>query len=194
MLSSSTLTNLKTLSLVLNCNKKDNKLLRNTNVTKNNIAQLFYNNIDISSNSTSFCEYNQSSTQNNGYELYINNNGNIVFNDLSNCLVEIYAHCDITPSDNSHDNFLTMDLSGISVAENSLGVLDIDTRSVSKTTTFHNSYGPTMYKILDHTKFDENNTYNKTICNTNVYKLRVQNGKEVNLSEIKLTIKVINIY
>ena len=139
----------------------------------------------------SLCQYNETKTQNNGnVTSYINSDGLISFSGISNCLLEFYVHADIDPDTASlTNNFVIFDLSGVSTETNTLSIIDIDTRSVSRTTTAHLTFGPTIYKLIDTS--DVSVEKNLCISNANTYRLRVQVGKEHILTEIKLIIKVV---
>ena len=152
-------------------------------------ALLFFS--DISANmGDNFIEYDESRTINNGNELFITNAGVISFSDLSNCLVEIYCHCDSYGNGGGgNDNYIICDLTGINIEANSISKLDIDTRSVNKTDITHVTFGPTTYKILNTTSI--NNIH--CINNSNTYKFNINVGKTFSLHEIKLSMKIIHL-
>ena len=155
-------------------------------------ALLFYNDLTFTVDDILTATYNNSITSNNGFERFIINNL-IDFSSLNslvssnNCFIEIYSHCDAIAGSSGSSNFVTIDLSGVNIVPNSLGIVDIDTRSVEKGAEQHLSFGPALYKLVNH------NTANNTLCiNTNnTYGLRVSTGRPYDLKEIRLSIKVI---
>ena len=155
-------------------------------------ALLFYNNLSFAESGVLSATYDSASTLNNGFERFITG-GNITFSSLStlvstnNCFIEIYAHCDAEAGSSGGSNFIKIDLSGISTQPNSLNIIDIDTRSVEKGTQEHLSFGPTLHKLVNTSTPDNNLCINTN----NTYKLRVSTGREYDLFEIKLIIKVI---
>ena len=161
-------------------------------------ALLFYEDISlVPQNGTtpdiSLCVYDAIDTSYNGVSRFIDNSGNISFSDLSNCnncMVEIYCHCDAETVSDGQGNYVKFDLSGISIVSNTLNTIDIDTRSVEKGTLEHLSFGPCLYKLIHHSNPDTN--FCKSIHTDNIYKLRVESGREYDLTEIKLIIKIIN--
>jgi len=161
------------------------------NLMPTQYGYLHYNDITFTEEDISFCQYNETKTQNNGNIIsYINSDGLISFSGISNCLLEFYVHADVDPNPaNLTNNFVIFDLSGISTETNTLSTIDIDTRSISKNTTAHLTFGPTIYKLIDTS--DVSVDKNLCISNANTYKLRVEVGKEHTLTEIKLIIKVV---
>ena len=159
-------------------------------VTKN--ALLFYQDISLNADDISFASYDAADTSNNGFERFITGD-EITFSSLStlvstnNCFIEIYSHCDANAVSAGGSNFVKIDLSGITTEPDSLQIVDIDTRSVEKGTQEHLSFGPTLHKLVNTSTSDNNlciNTNNK-------YRLRVSVGRNYNLFEIKLIMKVI---
>lgn len=155
-------------------------------------ALLFYNDISFNSPGVSITTYNNSITSNNGLERFIINNL-IDFSSLNslvssnNCFIELYSHCDALAGSSGAANFLTIDLSGVNIVPNSLGIVDIDTRSVEKGSEQHLSFGPSLYKLVN------NSTISNNLCiNTNnTYNLRVSTGRPYDLKEFRLIIKLI---
>lgn len=150
-------------------------------------AYLIYNDISFNIAGSAPLVLDTIKSQNNGIIKFIDTNGYINFSDLSNCLVEIYSHCDATADNTGTDNFVTIDLSAISYEPNSLSIVDIDTRSVSKGDEAHLSFGPSMYKVLSNTNLNNNLCIN----NSNKYVLRITTGRRYEIKELKLIIKVI---
>lgn len=159
-------------------------------------ALLFYQDISLvppngNQPDISICIYDANDTSYNGVERFIDTNGYITFTDLSNCsnsMVEIYVHCDAEAISEGQSNYVKFDLSGISIEPDSLSVVDIDTRSVEKGAQEHLSFGPCLYKVLNTTSANTN----KCIHTNNTYVLRVESGREYDLTEIKFIIKVIS--
>lgn len=154
-------------------------------------AILFFKDISGSNAFESVLDFDYTTTVNNGLYNWIDsslNTSNITFRDISSssAFVEFYAHCDATAGSNGSDNYIFFDLSAISHDTNSLSIIDIDTRSVSKGGQAHLSFGPTAYKIMNSTT--TNNT--KVIHKNNTYRLNVKTGREYLLTEVKLIIKV----
>ena len=148
---------------------------------------------DISGNDAfeSPLEFDYTTTINNGIYAWTDgssNNSNITFQNISSssAFVELYAHCDATAGSNGADNYIFFDLSAVSHDSNSLSIVDIDTRSVSKGDQAHLSFGPTAYKIAGTT----NTNTPLVIHKNNTYRLYVKTGRAYSLSEVKLIIKV----
>lgn len=178
------------------CNKSITYNYNNStinNITKPNVL-LFYDDISLSAGDISIIEYNNNNTINNGIKNFISEDNTynyiIDFSNLSeynNSIIEIFSHCDATAGNTGSDNYIKLDLSGISVISNSLSIVDIDTRSVSKGDTQHLSFGPVSYKLVTSNTVDNN----KCININNTYALRVKTGRDYELSEIKLSMRII---
>lgn len=150
-------------------------------------ALLFYDNITFGEPSGAYLTYSESNTSANGYSYFVNSSGELSFSSLPpGSLIEIYCHCDANSSSSGSSNYITINLREVSGSANPLQIVDLDTRSVQKSTTSHLTFGPTSYKIVS-----DSVSSPLSIHNDNVYKLFAEVGKPYTLEELKLVIKVI---
>jgi hypothetical protein len=157
-------------------------------------ALLFFDSvyIPVSGSTPSVIDLSYANTlsTNNGIINYMNGTASDATIDFSginkDCLMQVFAHCDAKAGSSGTSNFITIDLSATTWQPNSLSIVDIDTRSVSKGDSAHLSFGPTAYKILQNTTVDSSLCVNKS----NKYRLRVQTGRDFSLNEIKLSLNL----
>lgn len=157
-------------------------------------AILFFQDISSGDAFESELNFDYTTTINNGLYNWMDgssNSSNITFSNMasSTAFVELYTHCDATAGNNGSDNYIFFDLSAVSHNTNSLGIVDIDTRSVAKGDQAHLSFGPSAYKVM--TPTTSNNSL--VIHKNNTYRLKVKTGREYALSEVKLIIKLRNL-
>ncbi len=135
-------------------------------------------------------QYNSGTTFWSGVNDFIDTSGNITFSSVAeDSIVEIMAHIDASAGSTGQSNYIVLDLSGASGNDsNSVNIIDIDTRTVEKGNLAHLTFGPTVYKIIA----SSSNTANQilTINKNNVYQARAKLGRDYDLSEIKLSIRV----
>ena len=164
-------------------------------------ALLFYNDISlndsnvdstISNTDPIFSDLSLNSTYTSDYGIsrFLDDNNYITFENetlTSTSFVEIYSHCDALAGSAGTSNFLSIFMECTDPSDNTLQIIDIDTRSVEKGDEAHLSFGPSAYKV-------ENDPTGilLTIKKDSKYKLRVEAGRNYNLSEIKLIIKFRN--
>jgi len=157
-------------------------------------ALLFFDQVFIavsgSTPSSADLSYAHTVSTNNGIVNYISGtsaSAEIDFSAITQpTLLQIFAHCDAEAGSSGSSNFITLDLSGTTVAANSLPVIDIDTRSVSKGDAAHLTFGPTAVKLLQTTTVDSSLCVNTS----NQYRLRAQVGRDFSLNEIKLCLNM----
>ena len=158
-------------------------------------AILFYEDISVMAGDTAVLDFSFNVTSNNGLYDFMDGTSSsacITFADVLTSdqgYVEFFVHGDATAGTGGTANFITFELSGISVDANSLGIVDIDTRTVAKGTTSHLAFGNSGYVV--NTTNTTSNT--KTINKNNTYRFRVNVGRDYDFSEIKLVIKFTNL-
>jgi hypothetical protein len=135
--------------------------------------------------------YDQTKTQNNGFENFLNVSNQITFSnikDISGLVMEFYLHCNAKQGSGSggQDNYVIFDLSSTNVSSiNGLQIVDIDTRSVDRGELAHLSFGPFSYRIIDGPTVDQN----ECIDSNNTFVLQVTSGKSFNIYNPKLVMK-----
>ena len=157
-------------------------------------AILFMDDISLTANSESVLDYNLTESTDNGIIRFTNGTGSgttFTFSGESitdTSLVEIYAHCDAEAVSAGTDNYLTLELRCTDPLDvDTLQTVDIDTRSIQKGTTAHMTFGPSAYRVVEDTTGKD-----KTIKKTSEYRLYAIAGRDYNLSEIKLIMKLRN--
>jgi hypothetical protein len=156
-------------------------------------AILFMDDISLTAGSESVLDYNLTESTNNGIIRFTNGTGSgttFTFSGESitdTSLVEIYAHCDAEAGSAGSDNYLTLELRCIDPLDDTLQTVDIDTRSIQKGSIAHMTFGPSAYRVVEDTTGK-----NKTIKKTSEYRLYAIVGRNYDLSEIKLIMKLRN--
>jgi hypothetical protein len=156
-------------------------------------AILFMDDISLTAGEESVLDYNLTESTNNGIIRFTNGTGSdatFTFSGESitdTSLVEIYAHCDAEAVSAGTDNYLTFELRCTDSLDDTLQTVDIDTRSIQKGTIAHMTFGPSAYKIVEDTTGKD-----KTIKKTSKYRLYAIVGRDYNLREIKLIMKLRN--
>jgi hypothetical protein len=159
-------------------------------------ALLFYDDVEILPDTETIMNYNNTSTVDNGVirftgttnpDTYISFENQTI---TSTTIAEFYAHCDTVASSGGSDNYLTLYLEVENSSDDTIQRIDIDTRSIQKSTPTnpsHLSFGPTCYRVVE-----EGNGQKLTILKTSKYKFKGIAGKNYELSELKLIIKLRN--
>ena len=172
-------------------NTQQNMGMLNEYIGEKTKALLFMNN--ISTLATTYYELtcDNITTNNNGVNNFVVDTSYISFVDVSNygdCLLELYCHCDANTGSSSADNYIIFDLSAIEpVINNTLSIVDIDTRSVSKGLTLHMAFGTSSYKLMNTTNGID---FTKSIDFNNKYVMRAYTGVGYDLTELKLCLKI----
>ena len=156
---------------------------------------LFFNDITLEVNGGTPVEsdlsYNSLITSNNGIERFVDNSNNITFENeiiTDNAMVEIYSHCDALAGSSGQSNFIAIYLKCIDINDDTLQTIDIDTRSVQKGEQAHLTFGPTAYKLINGPNIEKPFTINKN----SKYKLYIEVGRDYEIIELKLIIKLRN--
>jgi len=164
-------------------------------------ATLFFSDLEMTDSEpfTTYLDYDNNSTTNNGKQRFMDGTGGsagITFSDatigLNGAYVELYFHGDMKTENAGQDNWIIFEMVGSDqlespIAANSLATVDIDTRSVQKGELLHMAFGPSAHRLV------ENANTSQTLCidKASTYRVRVRAGRQYNLSELRLVIKVI---
>lgn len=157
-------------------------------------AILFFDSVIIGNGGgTQIADYDHSTTLNNGNYSFmdgITSTSNITFSALSSSrdyFLEIYGTSLATAGSGGSGNYVTMELISTGTPDpNSLATVDMDTRSVSKSSTANLAFGPFGYKIVSTSTLNTTQTINRT----NTYRLSVTSGKEYTLDVLKVILRV----
>ena len=157
-------------------------------------AILFFDSVIIGNGGgTQIADYDHSTTLNNGNYSFmdgITSTSNITFSALSSSrdyFLEIYGTSLATAGSGSSGNYVTMELISTGTPDqNSLATVDMDTRSVSKSSTANLAFGPFGYKIVSTSTLNTTQTINRT----NTYRLCITSGKEYTLDVLKVILRV----
>ena len=157
-------------------------------------AILFFDSVIIGNGGgTQIADYDHSTTLNNGNYSFmdgITSTSNITFSALSSSrdyFLEIYGTSLATAGSGSSGNYVTMELISTGTPDpNSLATVDMDTRSVSKSSTANLAFGPFGYKIVSTSTVNTTQTINRT----NTYRLCVTTGKTYTLDVLKVILRV----
>ena len=151
-------------------------------------ASLFFSDLTLTGPDTSFLEYDNTVTTNNGKQLFMDGTtatAGITFSSATigpnGAYVEMYFHGDMEAGSAGTDNWIVFELVG------SNQVIDIDTRSVQKGELLHMAFGPSAHRLVDGA------TATQTFCidKASTYRVQVRTGRAYTLTEMRLVIKVI---
>jgi len=162
-------------------------------------ASLFFSDLTLAGPDTSFLEYDNTVTTDNGKQLFMDgttSTAGITFSSATigpnGAYVEMYFHGDMEAGSAGQDNWIVFELVGSDqvespIASNSLATVDIDTRSVQKGELLHMSFGPSAHRLVDGA------TATQTFCidKASTYRVQVRTGRAYTLTELRLVIKVI---
>lgn len=151
-------------------------------------ASLFFSDLTLTGPDTSFLEYDNTMTTDNGKQLFMDGTtatAGITFSSATigpnGAYVELYFHGDMEAGSAGTDHWIVFELVG------SNQVIDIDTRSVQKGELLHMAFGPSAHRLVDGA------TATQTFCidKASTYRVQVRTGRAYTLTEMRLVIKVI---